>query len=255
MIKNLLKHPLTRNLDIDDPLTTALRRKVIQEKVFLKRIYREFYECIGKDIPEGDGAILELGSGAGFLEEFITGIIKSDRYRNPYICIVLDGTELPFAKHSLRAIVMLNVLHHLPDTFGFLNEAGRCVRLNGKIIMIEPWITSWSTLVYKYLHHEICSIKVDDWRLPENKPLSIANTALPWIMFHRDSNRFHERFLNWKIESIKPMMPFRYLVSGGLSLRSMAPHWTYSTWLLLEKVVSKWIDKWAMFAQITLRKI
>lgn len=68
MLKALLAHPLTRGLDIDDPQTTHLRQQIIQEKYFLRKIYEEWYQSIAASLPSGYGAVLELGSGAGFYE-------------------------------------------------------------------------------------------------------------------------------------------------------------------------------------------
>jgi len=42
---------------------------------------------------------------------------------------------------SLRAIVMTDVLHHIPNVESFFAEAARCVRPGGVIVMIEPWLT------------------------------------------------------------------------------------------------------------------
>jgi hypothetical protein len=41
MLKSLLAHPLTCGLDLDDPRTTELRRRIIQEKSFLRQIYQD----------------------------------------------------------------------------------------------------------------------------------------------------------------------------------------------------------------------
>ena len=38
VLRTWLTHPLTRGLDIDDPRTTELRRRVILEKPFLRLI-------------------------------------------------------------------------------------------------------------------------------------------------------------------------------------------------------------------------
>jgi hypothetical protein len=43
MLKEWLAHPLTRGLDINDPNVTHLRRRIIQEKPFLRKIYQEWY--------------------------------------------------------------------------------------------------------------------------------------------------------------------------------------------------------------------
>ncbi len=120
--------------------------------------------------------------------------------------------------------------------------------------MIEPWVTPWSTWVYKNLHHEPFDIKTKQWDFPSNGPVSGANGALPWIVFTRDRLDFFERYPELKIEAIKPMMPIRYLLSGGVSTVSLMPGWTYPFWARLEQVFETWAENNAMFALIVLKK-
>jgi SAM-dependent methyltransferase len=146
--KSLLAHPLTCGLDLDDPRTTALRRRIIQEKSFLRQIYREWYSTLASDLPTGAGAAIELGSGAGFLKDFVPDLVTSDVFNCAGIDIVLSGLDLPIKPASLRAIVMVDVLHHLPQARNFFREAARCVRPGGVVAMIEPWVRpgpSWFT--------------------------------------------------------------------------------------------------------------
>src|SRR5262249_39137158 len=74
MLANLLAHPLTRGMDIDSPETTHLRKRIIGAKPFLRRIYQEWYAAIAVSVPPDRGGVLELGSGAGFLEDYIPGL-------------------------------------------------------------------------------------------------------------------------------------------------------------------------------------
>ena len=67
-IKSLLMHPLTKNLAIDDPLTTINRKQLIENKDLLKRIYLEWYSLITNKLGVDD-RVLELGSGAGFFKK------------------------------------------------------------------------------------------------------------------------------------------------------------------------------------------
>jgi len=114
VLRKLLAHPLTRDLSVDDAETTVRRRQIIQEKKFLRRIYEEWYCAIVDSLPAGDGVVLEIGSGGGFMHEWIPGLITSDVLPVPGVSVVLDGHKLPFADRALRAIVMTDVLHHLP---------------------------------------------------------------------------------------------------------------------------------------------
>jgi hypothetical protein len=253
MLKTLLAHPLTRGLDIDDPRTTHLRRQIIQQKGFLRQIYHEWYQDIAEVLPSGQEPVLELGAGGGFMADFVPQLITSELFYCPNIRIVLDGSHLPFANRSLRGVVMTDVLHHLPQPRMFFAEATRCVRSGGVVAMIEPWVTPWSRLIYSRLHHEPFEPQVPSWELPTSGPLSGANDALPWILFVRDRLKFEQEYPHWEIELIRPIMPFRYLLSGGVSLRSLTPGWSFGLWRRIERSLGRWNNQLAMFAQIVLR--
>jgi SAM-dependent methyltransferase len=255
MLKTLLAHPLTRGLDIDDPQTTHLRRQIIQDKDFLRQIYDEWYRVILAALPEGRGAVLELGSGGGFMSDVVPHLITSELFYCANIRAVIDALHLPFAVKSLRGIVMTNVFHHIPEPRLFFTEASRCVRSGGVIAMIEPWVTPWSRFVYTRLHHEPFEPEALSWELPNSGPLSGANDALPWITFARDRLKFEQEFPHWRIELINPIMPFRYLLSGGVSLRSLTPGWSFALWRQIENALGRWSNELAMFAHIVLRHV
>jgi len=254
MLKRVLAHPLTRGLDLDDPRTTHLRKQIIEEKPFLRRIYQDWYDEILRVLPKSDGLALELGSGAGFLAEVVPDLITSELFPCPSVQILLNGTSLPFASGVLRAIVMTNVLHHIADPYRFFSEAARCVRKDGVLAMIEPWVSRWSKWVYSRLHHEPFQPRAAGYSLARGGPLSSANSALPWILFQRDRTRFASDFPQWQIQLIRPMMPFRYLVSGGVYSRNLMPAWTSGFWKSLERSLQGQSHHWAMFALITLRR-
>lgn len=253
-LKAWLAHPLTRGLDVDDPHVTHLRREIIQSKPFLRQIYEEWYWAIAAELPVGTEPIVELGSGAGFLEQLLPNLVTTEVFRCPGVSIVLNRQQLPLARASVRAIVMVDVLHHLPQPRHFIQEANRCVRPGGRIVMLEPWVTPWSCLVYSRLHHEPFRPEAETWEFPSSGPLSGANGALPWMMFERDRARFLQEFPAWRIQMIRPMMPFRYLVSGDVSLRSLIPGSSYALWHGLEQALQPWMRSWAMFALIVLEK-
>jgi len=254
MLKKLISYPLTIDLDIDDPQTTIKRRAIIKNKSFLTKIYKEWYEWIVQELPHGDGLILELGSGAGFLDEYISGLITSEVFFCPIVKIVLDGCRMPFADQSLKAIVMIDVFHHLPDSRAFLYEAQRCLQAGGRLIMIEPWVTPWSRIIYKYFHHEPFDPQEKEWCFSPTGPLSGANSALPWIVFERDRYIFEKEFCWLSKNHITIEMPFRYLLSGGISLRSLMPGFSFGLWKRLESFLNPWNEKMGMFAKIVLSK-
>jgi hypothetical protein len=50
------------------------------------------------------------------------------------------------------------------------------------------------------------------------------------------------------------MMPFLYLLSGGVATRGSVPKISFNFWRSLEKALSPWMPYLGMFAQITLQK-
>ncbi len=167
----------------------------------------------------------------------------------PGVDLIADACVLPFADGSLDAIAMTDVFHHIPDVSRFLVEANRCLRVGGILVMLEPWRTPWSEWVYSRLHPEPFE-PLAGWQIPSTGPLSGANGALPWIVFKRDEARFARLFPRWRVTRIAPLMPFAYLFSGGVSMRSLAPAWLYRSVRAVESRLRQ--DRWAMFALIEL---
>jgi SAM-dependent methyltransferase len=243
---------MARGLDLDDPATTDARRAIIRSKPFLRAIYEEWYDMIEVRLPAISGAVLELGSGAGFISDRLPGVITSDVFGVSGIDVVSRAEELPFAAESLRAIVMTNVFHHIPNVAVFLNEADRCLRVGGRIVMIEPWNTGWSRFVHKHFHDEVMDIESEEWAFPSSGPLSSANAALAWIVTERDRDRLR---LNWPrlhLLEATPFMPFRYVLSGGLSVRSLQPFVAFGLWRSID--MSPLFRRFALFAVIVVER-
>lgn len=231
------------------------RWEIIRDKRPLREIYDEWYGAVASSIPAGDKPALELGSGAGFMSSYVKDLITSDVLELPDVDRVIDAcAALPFDDGGLRGIAMVNTLHHLPDVTVFLEEATRCLQPGGTISMIEPWNTAWSRVVYTKLHHEPFDPRVASWSFDSNGPLSGANGALPWIVFERDRRYFSERFPELEIREVRPIMPIRYLLSGGVSMRALLPNWSFGLVRALERASQPAMSSLAMFAHVALSR-
>ncbi len=254
LLQKLLAHPKARGLDPDAPGTTLARREIIAEKPFLKRLYEDWYGMLAAAVPEGPGRVAELGSGGGFLASAIPGLVTSEVFPLPGVSLLADARALPFRPGSLKALIMVDVFHHVPDCRRFLKSAAACVRPGGAILMIEPWSTPLSRIVYRRLHHEPFEPAAQNWAFPSTGPLSGANGALPWMVFRRDRADFARLFPEWEIAEIRPMTPFAYVLSGGVSMRSLLPGAAFPLVKGVERLLAPAMHHIALFAFIRLAR-
>lgn len=252
-LKRVLIHPLARNVDLDAPENTVQRAHLIQVKSFLKQLYQDNYHSIANLLPRKiRGHVVELGSGGGFLKNVIPDLITSEILKIPIVDLIFNGQSMPFKAASLRAIVMMDVFHHISCPGTFLAQAADVIKSGGRIIMIEPWVTAWSQFVYRYLHHEPFNAGVKGWKIKNGGPLSGANSAIPWIVFDRDRQKFERRFPEWRIKQITLHTPFCYLLSGGVSYNSFLPGACYQLCRQFENILQPMNPYIAMFATIVL---
>ncbi len=249
-----LRLPEIDTYDLDDPRRTIQHKEIILSKPFLKKLYCEWYsffknEC--KSLSEEE--IVELGSGGGFLKDIFPQIKTSDILVLPDNDFTFNALEIPFSDNSIGAYLMIDVFHHVPDSEKFINEMQRTLIKGGKIIMIEPWNSLWGRLIYKNFHHETFNPK-GDWVIPSTGPMSDANGALPWIVFYRDRKKFDKQFPHLKIRSITPHTPLRYLLSGGVSMKSLVPQSSFGLISAMEKLAKPFKNIFSMFATIVIEK-
>jgi SAM-dependent methyltransferase len=242
--------------DLDSPEAIAQHASLIRTKPFLRRVYEEHYSFFRAQIGGvPPGTLIELGSGGGFLREFVPTIICTDLVPANGGQLVCSGLALPFADSSLAALCMLNVFHHLQDARGLLTEASRCLKPGGKLLMVEPANTIFSRFVYRNFHHEPFEPSQSEWQLERGGRMTSANGALPWIVFIRDRQLFERAFPELAIDTIELCHPLRYLVSGGLSLPALLPISLYPMVSFAEKLLTPLMPQLALFMRIVIRRV
>ncbi|MBN2182261.1 MAG: class I SAM-dependent methyltransferase [Sedimentisphaerales bacterium] len=251
-----LKLPEVHEIEnLDAPAVTVLHAEIIRKKPFLRRLYIDFYRQFAENVPDTQGkTLVELGSGGGFIKQVLKNAITSEVLEVPNVDRVFSALEMPFERASVDAFFMIDVLHHITEPRVFFAEAMRCLKNGGRIVMIEPANTPWSRFVYKNFHHEPFDVRAD-WELTKAGRLSHANGAMPWIIFTRDRKIFQKEFPSLKIVKIYNHTPFRYLLSGGLTLRQLVPSFAYMPVKTLECVLSLLNNLLGMFQTIVLQKV
>lgn len=249
-----LQYAELRGIPIDSPEMTLRRRALLERnkcaRFSFERWYREL-AMIVSTAPEGWR--VELGSGGGFLDQFIPGLIKTDVVELPFIDKVCYAEQLPFPERSVGALVMVNVLHHVGDVDAFFREAVRVLVPGGVVAMIEPYVSSFSRLIYHYVHHEPFDPYATEWRLPPGGRLSGGNDALPWIVFVRDRTRFEQEHPQLRIETLRLHTPLSHLLSGGVTTRPLAPLWAIRSLATVERSIPWAMSQLAVFFTVTLR--
>jgi len=238
----------------DDPQITEERKKLIQEKGFLRKLYTDNY-LIFKRVKEemGPGQYVEIGSGGGFIKEIIPEVVTSDVLPLSSVDRQFDVLDMPFEDESVDAFFMIYVFHHIKDVHRFFEETGRCLKKGGRIVMIEPTNNLWGGFIFSRIHHEHYDPKAG-WVMDKAAPMTGSNAALPWIVFARDRKRFEKEVPYFKIKGITMHTPFRYLVSGGVTAPQFLPTFTYEGVKFMENIFSPF-NRWiGMFWTIELVK-
>lgn len=211
---------------------------VWQKKPILRLLYTEWYQEIAGWLQPGQ--TLEVGGGTGNLKEFAPSVVCTDIVKLPWLNVVADAQQLPFASGSLSNIVLFDTLHHLENVRYFFDEALRVLQPGGRVVIMDPYISAFSWPIYHFLHPEPVDFDQDPLFLipvqPGRKPFD-ANQAISTILFERSSRRFHEFYPSFKKIQHHRMAFFAYPLSGGFEGPSLLPLCLVRPLLSLERML------------------
>ena len=242
---------------LDDPGRAAALRRVIQGKPALRRLYREIYDRYAALLARcpAPGLAVELGAGGGFAKAVLPAVVATDVIPYAGLDLVADGTRMPFADGSLRALFLLNVFHHLPDAAAFLREAERCLRPGGRVLIVDQYPGWIGAPIYRWLHHEPYDARAAGWQFPSTGPLSDANGALAWIVFERDRARLLREHPRLRLDAFVRHTPLRYWLAGGLKRWSLLPGPLFGLATALDRTLAALLPRCASFVDIELCRV
>ncbi len=226
----------------------AQHRRAWDSNPALRALYGQWYGKVAESLPpEGVGPRLELGSGPGFAREFIPGMELSDLVKAPWHDREMSAEDLPLGDASLGALVLFDVLHHLPSPVRFFQEATRVLRPGGRVILCEPYIGPLSYPVYKFLHEEPVEMRVDPLAASDasgvDKDPFDSNQAIPTLLFLQRRAAFdeHLRPLGLRVTHLEHLAGPSYPASGGFSRGPLLPGPLWRGLWKLEERLPPWL--------------
>jgi SAM-dependent methyltransferase len=201
----------------------------------------------------GRGALVELGSGGSYFQDFVPGLITSDVVAG-VAARVIDARQLPFGDASVQALVLTHVLHHIPDVEAFFREAQRALVPGGVITMIEVAHTPFARFFFRNFHHEPYDDSVRDWSFGQQDSMMDSNQAMSWLVFVRDRQRFEQLFPDLVIEELSFAPWFTYLLSGGVTMRNVFPRFLSGPLFAVEWLLHPLRPFFALHWHIRVRK-
>lgn len=216
-------------------------RRAWDENPALRVLYGDWYGRVAAELPPPAlGPRLELGSGPGFARTFIADLQLSDIVRAPWHDREVSAEALPFDDTTVGALVLFDVLHHLPSPRRFFAEAARVLRPGGRLVMCEPYVSPLSYPIYKFFHEEPLALRVDplagfDLQAADDArdPFD-SNQAIPTLLFGRRRQLFAETFPSLAVVRVAHLSGPSYPASGGFSRRPLLPQRLWSALHRLE---------------------
>jgi SAM-dependent methyltransferase len=258
-LRRWLAEPRLAGIDVDGAGFVEAHRRILAGKPLTRRVFLELYGgCLDADRRwlSGDGLRIEIGAGSSFFKEVCPGLICTDIKPAPGLHRVVDAMNMPFEPGSVRTIFGIHCFHHLPDPDRFFGELARVVRPGGGCVLIEPYYGPFASAFFRRaFDSEGFDPRQPGWATPSTGPMRGANQALSYIVFVRDAAEFARKHPALEIVERRPLTNWgRYLLSGGVNFRSLAPGWSDPVLRAGEAIVSP-LARWlALHHLIVLRR-
>jgi hypothetical protein len=228
-----------------------------QRRPVLRKVYAQFYELIHRALVPLPGPIVELGSGIGAVKEFIPNCITTDIFPNPWLDQQENAYALTFTDSSVSNLILLDVFHHLAYPGTALKEFHRVLRVNGRVIILEPAMSLLGKLIYGLFHHEPLGLRERiSWFAPDGVDpteadyyAAQANASKVFL-----GNQFKKQLSSWNIPILESFPDIAYVASGGFSKPQFYPLSLLPIIRAFEKILGLWPDLFATRLLVILEK-
>jgi SAM-dependent methyltransferase len=198
-------------------------RRAWRDNQALRLLYQRWYDRVRAALP-AQGPWVELGSGPGLARELVPELVLTDLVAAPWHDRQVDAQAMPFADGSVGALVLFDVLHHLPSLARFFAEATRVLRPGGRVIACEPYASPLSYPVYRFFHDEGMTMSADPWaESPDRVDPFESNQSGPTRIFAGGARELLRRFPAFRLVQLERLAGPAYPASGGFARAPLLP--------------------------------
>lgn len=192
----------------------------------VKYLLEKRFSWMNDFINEEDIGI-EVGSGAGFLKDFIKNknLKLTDLGNDKHLDFKnIDAQNTGFSNESFDYVIASNMIHHIPYPQKFFKEMNRILKKGGNLIIFESYCSIVFQLITIIMKHEGFDFTVNVW--DDSKAASDENNAwhgniaVPHLIFD-NKKKFEEKLGNlFKIKYENFSECFIFLNSGGVTSKT-----------------------------------
>lgn len=126
------------------PMSLSQIERTVIESRFWSPLREKEVRTLVSGLDLAGKRILNVGAGRTNLTNELLGqapgeILNVDIENSPNLDLTASATELPFDDGAFDAVIFLRVLHHIHDFRKALEEALRCTKSGGHILLSEPY--------------------------------------------------------------------------------------------------------------------
>ncbi|CAN2170781.1 AdoMet_MTases domain containing protein [Candidatus Nanopelagicaceae bacterium] len=169
--------------------------------------------------------VLEIGAGAGISKLFLSDfdVLRTDLLDHGLAEVQsgVNAENLPFGVGEFDAVFAMDMIHHVPFPYKVIAEAIRTTSPNGKVILVEPYVSITSYLIYKIFHSEKTSLCI---KISPEKPIvstlaSDGNQVIcQKLFFSRLGRRNLEKVLPDETDVTRRYIsPISFFLTGGIN--------------------------------------
>jgi SAM-dependent methyltransferase len=223
----------------------------------LQSAYKNWYRLMVSYLSSVPGESIEYGSGCGNFKEYHPIALASDLHWEKWLDLCADALHPPIKSNSLANIIMIDVLHHLPNPLVFFRQTAKILKQGGRIILIEPFPSLFSLPVYRKFHPEPFIIDPEYCKrfLDPSLVAETENQAIAYLLFFRQFQEIENYIgLHYSVITKKKIGWLLYPLSGGFSHAAFIPNFMIPLCQVVERCLAPLVHLFAFRCYVVLEK-